>query len=118
MQVEVSLQPWRAFKPDGVILFSDILTPLTGMNIPFDIEAGRGPIIHNPIRTMQVPCAKQHQCNANRSTNNIIGEHDGEDGTYDNINDEDSYSNSKVACLARRLQIHAMQVRSLQASFF
>ena len=53
-QVEVSLQPWRAFKPDGVILFSDILTPLTGMGIPFDIEAGRGPIIHTPIRTMEV----------------------------------------------------------------
>ena len=53
-QVEVSLQPWRAFKPDGVILFSDILTPLTGMGIPFDIEAGRGPVIHTPIRTMQV----------------------------------------------------------------
>lgn len=52
--MEVSLQPWRAFKPDGVILFSDILTPLTGMGIPFDIEAGRGPIIHTPIRTMQV----------------------------------------------------------------
>lgn len=54
MQVEISLQPWRAFKPDGVILFSDILTPLTGMGIPFDIEAGRGPVIHTPIRTMQV----------------------------------------------------------------
>ncbi len=54
LQVEISLQPWRVFKPDGVILFSDILTPLTGMGIPFDIEAGRGPIIHTPIRTMQV----------------------------------------------------------------
>lgn len=53
-QVEVSLQPWRAFKPDGVILFSDILTPLTGMNIPFDIDTGKGPIIHEPIRTMEV----------------------------------------------------------------
>ena len=51
--VEVSLQPWRAFKPDGVILFSDILTPLTGMNIPFDILAGSGPVIHEPIRTME-----------------------------------------------------------------
>lgn len=34
-----------------VILFSDILTPLTGMNIPFDIEKSKGPIIHHPIRT-------------------------------------------------------------------
>lgn len=50
--VEVSLQPWRAFQPDGVILFSDILTPITGMNIPFDITAGKGPVIFDPIRTM------------------------------------------------------------------
>ena len=54
LAVEVSLQPWRAFRPDGVILFSDILTPLTGMGIPFDITAGQGPIIHDPIRTLQV----------------------------------------------------------------
>lgn len=33
-----------------VILFSDILTPLTGMNIPFDIVKGKGPIIHTPLR--------------------------------------------------------------------
>ncbi|KAG0469123.1 hypothetical protein HPP92_018451 [Vanilla planifolia] len=48
--VEISLQPWKAFKPDGVILFSDILTPLPGMNIPFDIVKGKGPIIYDPIR--------------------------------------------------------------------
>ena len=36
-----------------MILFSDILTPLTGMNIPFDILAGSGPVIHDPIRTME-----------------------------------------------------------------
>lgn len=51
LAVEISLQPWRAFQPDGVILFSDILTPLTGMGIPFDILAGSGPVIHDPIRT-------------------------------------------------------------------
>lgn len=49
--VEISLQPWKVFKPDGVILFSDILTPLPGMNIPFDIVKGKGPIIYNPLRT-------------------------------------------------------------------
>ena len=36
-----------------MILFSDILTPLTGMNIPFDIIKGKGPIIHKPIRNAE-----------------------------------------------------------------
>ncbi|ERN05396.1 hypothetical protein AMTRI_Chr08g167650 [Amborella trichopoda] len=49
--VEISLQPWKVFQPDGVILFSDILTPLPGMNIPFDIVKGKGPVIYNPIKT-------------------------------------------------------------------
>ncbi|KAE8682262.1 Uroporphyrinogen decarboxylase [Hibiscus syriacus] len=49
--VEISLQPWNVFQPDGVILFSDILTPLSGMNIPFDIVKGKGPIIFDPIAT-------------------------------------------------------------------
>jgi uroporphyrinogen decarboxylase len=51
--VEISLQPWRAFRPDGVILFSDILTPLPGMGIPFDIIESRGPIIDPPIRSQE-----------------------------------------------------------------
>jgi uroporphyrinogen decarboxylase len=49
--IEVSLQPWRAFQPDGVILFSDIVTPLPGLGIEMDIAEGQGPIIHSPIRT-------------------------------------------------------------------
>ena len=53
LAVEISLQPWDAFKPDGVILFSDILTPLSWMNIPFDIVKGTGPIIMNPVRSME-----------------------------------------------------------------
>jgi uroporphyrinogen decarboxylase len=51
--IEVSLQPWRAFKPDGVILFSDIVTPLPGIGIEMDIAEGKGPIIANPIRTLE-----------------------------------------------------------------
>ncbi|CAN1297622.1 Uroporphyrinogen decarboxylase, chloroplastic, partial [Linum perenne] len=50
--VEISLQPWKVFKPDGVILFSDILTPLSGMNIPFDIVKGKGPVIFDPLQTL------------------------------------------------------------------
>lgn len=49
--IEVSLQPWRAFQPDGVILFSDIVTPLPGLGIEMDIAEGKGPIIESPIRS-------------------------------------------------------------------
>ncbi|HEY9645767.1 MAG TPA: uroporphyrinogen decarboxylase [Chroococcidiopsis sp.] len=49
--VEISLQPWRAFRPDGVILFSDILTPLPAIGIPFDIIESKGPIIEPPVRS-------------------------------------------------------------------
>ncbi|MBE9034147.1 uroporphyrinogen decarboxylase [aff. Roholtiella sp. LEGE 12411] len=51
--IEVSLQPWRAFQPDGVILFSDIVTPLPGLGIEMDIAEGKGPIIYSPIRTQE-----------------------------------------------------------------
>lgn len=51
--VEISLQPWKAFHPDGVIIFSDILTPLPAFGVPFDIEEVRGPIIHAPILSQE-----------------------------------------------------------------
>ncbi len=51
--IEVSLQPWKAFQPDGVILFSDIVTPLPGLGIEMDIAEGKGPIIFSPIRTQE-----------------------------------------------------------------
>jgi uroporphyrinogen decarboxylase len=53
LAVEISLQPFRAFQPDGVILFSDILTPLPGIGIPFDIIESKGPIIDPPIRSWE-----------------------------------------------------------------
>ncbi len=51
--IEVSLQPWKAFGPDGVILFSDIVTPLPGLGIEMDIAEGKGPIINSPLRTQE-----------------------------------------------------------------
>ena len=48
--VELSLQPWNAFRPDGVIMFSDILTPLPALGIEFDVVKGTGPVISNPIK--------------------------------------------------------------------
>ncbi|MBV8884674.1 MAG: uroporphyrinogen decarboxylase [Chroococcidiopsidaceae cyanobacterium CP_BM_RX_35] len=51
--IEISLQPFRAFAPDGVILFSDIVTPLPGIGIDMDIVEGKGPIINSPIRSQE-----------------------------------------------------------------
>jgi len=48
--LEISLQPWRAYGVDGVILFSDILTPLPAMGVEFQISEG-GAISIPPIRT-------------------------------------------------------------------
>jgi len=54
--IELSMQPFRAFGTDGVIMFSDILTPLPSMGIEFDVVKGKGPVIFDPIRSMdQVP---------------------------------------------------------------
>lgn len=47
--VEVSLQPWRNYKTDGCILFSDILTPLPYVGCDFTIDEKLGPIME-PIK--------------------------------------------------------------------
>ncbi|CAM9172904.1 unnamed protein product [Choristocarpus tenellus] len=52
VSTEISLQPWRSYKTDGVILFSDILTPLPGMGVDFTIEEKAGPKIP-PMRTWE-----------------------------------------------------------------
>ncbi|XP_043715603.1 uroporphyrinogen decarboxylase 1, chloroplastic isoform X2 [Telopea speciosissima] len=49
MDDAASRKPWNAFHPDGVIIFSDILTPLPAFGVPFDIEEVRGPVIQSPI---------------------------------------------------------------------
>ena len=36
--VELSLQPLRAFGVDGVVMFSDILTPLPALGVEFDLS--------------------------------------------------------------------------------
>jgi len=50
--VEVSLQPWRNYQTDGCILFSDILTPLPGMGVEFEIDEKVGPVVE-PMRTWE-----------------------------------------------------------------
>ena len=51
--IELSLQCHRAYGMDGIIMFSDILTPLPCINIEFDVIKGTGPVISTKVRTEQ-----------------------------------------------------------------
>jgi uroporphyrinogen decarboxylase len=51
LAVEVTLQPVRALGVDAAILFSDLLLPLAPLGLPFDFQAGEGPVIETPVRT-------------------------------------------------------------------
>ena len=53
LATEVTLQPINAFGFDAAILFADILLPLIPMGINLEFAAGEGPVIHNPVRTLE-----------------------------------------------------------------
>ena len=50
--LELTLQPLRRMPLDAAILFSDIMVPLAAIGVPVRIEAGRGPVLDEPIRDL------------------------------------------------------------------
>src|SRR5947209_16077587 len=50
---QVTLMPVKELGVDAAVLFADIMLPLEGMGVSLEIQPEIGPIIHNPIRTMQ-----------------------------------------------------------------
>ena len=48
--VEITLQPLRRMELDAAIVFSDIMVPLAAVGVDVRIEAGRGPVVGEPIR--------------------------------------------------------------------
>mmetsp|Transcript_54427 Transcript_54427/g.127047 ORF Transcript_54427/g.127047 Transcript_54427/m.127047 type:complete len:421 (-) Transcript_54427:141-1403(-) len=53
MAMELSLQCWRRYGMDGVIMFSDILTPLPALGIHFDVVRGKGPVVDGDFKNLQ-----------------------------------------------------------------
>ncbi|MGI8485118.1 MAG: uroporphyrinogen decarboxylase [Thermomicrobiales bacterium] len=53
LAVEATLMPVDRLGVDGAVLFADIMLPLTGMGVDFEIKPGVGPVIAHPIRTIE-----------------------------------------------------------------
>jgi uroporphyrinogen decarboxylase len=53
LATEATLMPVDRFGVDGAVLFADIMLPLEGMGVPFEIQPGVGPVIAVPVRTAQ-----------------------------------------------------------------
>jgi uroporphyrinogen decarboxylase len=53
LAAEVTLQPIRAFGVDAAILFADILLPVIPLGVGLEFAKGEGPVLHNPVRTME-----------------------------------------------------------------
>jgi uroporphyrinogen decarboxylase len=46
---EITLLPWEYYRPDGVVMFSDILTVLEPLGFEYHVESGVGPVVENPV---------------------------------------------------------------------
>ena len=53
MVCEITLQPVRRHGVDAAILFSDIVVPLVAAGIGVDIVPGTGPVVAEPVRTVE-----------------------------------------------------------------
>ena len=53
MVFEITMQPVRRYGVDAAIFFSDIVLPLKAVGVDLDIVAGVGPVIANPVRTLE-----------------------------------------------------------------
>ena len=45
----ITLLPWERYRPDGLVMFSDILTILEPLGFEYHIESGTGPVIENAV---------------------------------------------------------------------
>src|SRR5208282_4253414 len=48
---EVTITAAEKLGVDAAIIFADLLLPLEPMGLPFEFQAGEGPVVHHPVRT-------------------------------------------------------------------
>src|SRR5205814_720124 len=54
---EVTLQPVRRLGVDAAVMFADIMLPLRGMGVDFELVESVGPVIAQPVRTPEAVAA-------------------------------------------------------------
>ena len=52
LTAEITLQPVRRYGVDAAIFFSDIVLPLKAVGVDLDIKPGVGPVVAQPVRTL------------------------------------------------------------------
>jgi uroporphyrinogen decarboxylase len=51
LAAEVTITAAEKLGVDAAIIFADLLLPLEAMGLPFEFQAGEGPVVHHPVRT-------------------------------------------------------------------
>jgi len=47
---DITVLPWEYYRPDGLVMFSDILTVLEPLGFSYHVESGVGPVVENPLQ--------------------------------------------------------------------
>lgn len=50
---EVTITAAEKLGVDAAIIFADLLLPLEPMGLPFEFQAGEGPVVHHPVRSAE-----------------------------------------------------------------
>jgi uroporphyrinogen decarboxylase len=53
LAAEVTITAAEKLGVDAAIIFADLLLPLAPMGLPFEFQAGEGPVVHHPVRTAE-----------------------------------------------------------------
>jgi len=52
LAAEVTITAAEKLDVDAAIIFADLLLPFECMGLPFEFQAGEGPVVHHPVRTI------------------------------------------------------------------